>query len=211
MTNAGPSKVDFKKTIGSYRARKGRFDLVEVPDLNYLLIDGHGDPNTAAEFASAIESLYPIAYTLKFASKQNLGRDYTVMPLEGRWWSDDYDSFTASRDKSKWDWTLMIMQPDWIDQDMFEDAVTKASAKNSKSRFNDVRFESLAENLCVQTMHVGPFDDEAAILAEMHKVFIPQNNLQMAGKHHEIYFSDPRRGDPAKRRTLLRQPVKPIS
>lgn len=206
-----PTKIDFKKTIDAYRARKGRFELIDVPELRYLMIDGHGDPNTAPEFASAIGALYPIAYTLKFASKQSLGRDYTVMPLEGLWWADDHASFTASRDKSKWDWTLMIMQPDWIDQTMFADAVAKVSAKNPAARVSNVRFESLAEDRCVQTMHVGAFDDEAAVLTEMHDVFIPQHGLQLTGKHHEIYFSDPRKGDPARRRTLLRQPVTAIS
>lgn len=206
-----PTKIDFKKAIDAYRARKGRFDLIDVPELKYLMIDGHGDPNTAPEFASAIGALYPIAYTLKFASKQSRGRDYTVMPLEGLWWADDHASFTASRDKSKWDWTLMIMQPDWIDRTMFADAVAKVATKNTTARVGDVRFESLAEGASVQTMHVGAFDDEAAVLAEMHDVFIPQHGLQLTGKHHEIYFSDPRKGDPARRRTLLRQPVTAIS
>lgn len=205
------AKTDFKKTIDVYRARKGRFDIVDVPALNYLMIDGHGDPNTSPEFATAIQALYPLAYTLKFASKRELDRDYTVMPLEGLWWADDHVSFTSSRDKSQWDWTLMIMQPEWIDQEMFADAVAKAAAKNAKARVREVRFGSFTEGMCVQTLHVGAFDDEAAILAEMHDEFIPRHRLQLGGKHHEIYFSDPRKGDPAKRRTLLRQPVAPIN
>src|SRR5690554_4337013 len=177
------AKIDFKRTIQSYRARKGRFDLIDVPTLNYLMVDGHGDPNVAPEFASAIEALYPIAYTLKFASKQHLGRDYTVMPLEGLWRAEDYGSFTAARDKSAWEWTLMIMQPDWIDQEMFVDAAAKASAKDRTGRVRDVRFESVAEGRCVQTMHVGEFDDEAPLLAQMHGVIIPQHGLRPAGKH----------------------------
>ena len=200
-------KVDFKKTISAYRARKGRFDIVNVPELTYLMIDGHGDPNTAPEFASAIEALYPIAYTLKFASKQKLGRDYTVMPLEGLWWADDHASFTASRDKSKWDWTLMIMQPEWVGREMFTDAVAAVSAKKPSGRFSEVRFAPVSEGQCVQTMHVGPFDDEAAVLAQLHNVFIPEHGLQLSGKHHEIYFSDLRKTAPERLRTLLRQPV----
>ncbi len=205
------SKVDFKKTIDAYRARTGRFDLVEVPELQYLLIGGHGDPNTSPEFTSAVEALYPLAYTLKFASKQGLDRDYTVMPLEGLWWADDHASFTSSRDKSRWHWTLMVMQPDWITDEMFADAVAKVSAKNPSARVGEVRFETLHEGLCVQTLHVGTYDDEAPLLAEMHDVVIPEHGMRLTGTHHEIYFSDPRKGDPAKRRTLLRQPVEPIS
>ncbi|MGM7678106.1 GyrI-like domain-containing protein [Microbacterium sp. A94] len=202
------AKVDFKKQIGAYSARRGRFDIVEVPSLRYLMIDGHGDPNTSPEFASAVEALFPIAYTLKFTSKNTLGRDYTVMPLEGLWWADDHAAFTSSRDKSQWDWTMMIMQPDWIDHEHFADAVARVTAKNPGRRFDEVRFGSFSEGLCVQTLHVGAFDDEAPVLAEMHDSFIPLNRLSLTGKHHEIYFSDPRRGDPAKRRTLLRQPVR---
>lgn len=205
------AKADFKKTIDAYRARKGRFDLIEVPALQYLMIDGHGDPNSATEFTTAIEALYPLAYTLKFASKRGLDRDYAVMPLEGLWWADEHASFTSARDKSQWHWTLMIMQPEWITETMFSDAVTKASAKNPAVRVDEVRLEKLHEGLCAQTLHVGTYDAEAPVLAEMHDVFIPEHGVRMSGTHHEIYFSDPRTGDPAKRRTLLRQPVEPIS
>ncbi|MEW1961441.1 GyrI-like domain-containing protein [Microbacterium sp. NPDC077644] len=203
------AKVDFKKEIEAYRARRGRFDLVEVPPLQYLMVDGHGDPNTSAEFTAAVEALYQIAYGLKFTSKRDLGRDYTVMPLEGLWRADDQASFTSSRDKSAWHWTLMIMQPEWIDHEMFTDAVEKASTKNPD--VGGVRLETLDERLCAQTLHVGSYDDEAPVLARMHDEFIPAHGLQLTGTHHEIYFSDPRRGDPEKRRTLLRQPVRPIS
>lgn len=203
------AKVDFKKEIEAYRARRGRFDLVEVPPLQYLMVDGHGDPNTSAEFTAAVEALYQIAYGLKFTSKRDLGRDYTVMPLEGLWWADDQASFTSSRDKSAWHWTLMITQPEWIDHEMFTDAVERASAKNPD--VGGVRLETLDEGLCAQTLHVGSYDDEAPVLARMHDEFIPAHGLQLTGTHHEIYFSDPRRGDPEKRRTLLRQPARPIS
>ena len=206
MTDA---KVDFKKTIEAYRARRGRFDLVEVPTLQYLMIDGQGDPNTAPAFATAVEALYPIAYALKFASKNDSGRDYTVMPLEGLWWADDHATFTSARDKTRWSWTLMIMQPEWIDSVMFADAVATASAKNPD--VGAVRLESLDEGLCAQTLHIGAFDDEAPVLATMHDEFIPEHGLRPTGRHHEIYFSDPRRGDPSKRRTLLRQPVTTIT
>ncbi|MEE2039265.1 GyrI-like domain-containing protein [Nocardiopsis sp. CT-R113] len=203
MTN----KADFKKTLDAYQAKRDRFRIAEIPDLQYLMVDGHGDPNTSPAFAEAVEALYPVAYKLKFASKQDLGRDYVVMPLEGLWWAEDMDAFTATRDKSRWDWTLMIMTPDWIGQDMFATAVERAAAKNRPVRLRDVRLETLSEGRCVQTLHVGPFDHEADVLARMHHGFIPDSGLRMVGRHHEIYLSDFRKVAPEKLRTILRQPV----
>ncbi len=200
-------KVDLKKSLDAYRAKLGRLRLLDVPDLQYLMIDGHGDPNTSPAFAEAVEALYPVAYALKFAAKRNLGRDFVVMPLEGQWWAEDMSSFTAERDKARWDWTLMIMQPDWIDEDMFTAAVAQAGTKGSPARLGDLRLEPLSEGRCVQTLHVGTFDDEADVLARMHDEFIPGNGLRMVGKHHEIYLSDLRRVAPEKQRTILRQPV----
>lgn len=201
------TKIDLKRQLDAYAARRDRFRVVEVPDLQYLMIDGCGDPNSSPGFASAIEALYPLAYGLKSASRRTLDRDWVVMPLEGLWWAQDHASFTGSRDKSAWWWTLMILQPEWVTAGMLEDARAAASAKNPDRRFAEVRLATLSEGLCVQTLHVGPFDDEAPVLARMHDEFLPQNGLALTGIHHEIYFSDPRRGDPAKRRTLLRQPV----
>ncbi|MEG3633886.1 GyrI-like domain-containing protein [Micromonospora palythoicola] len=200
-------KIDFKKTIDAYRAPRGRFRIVDVPDLRYLMIDGHGDPNTSPAFTTAVEALYPVAYKMKFASRRDLGRDYVVPPLEGLWWADDMAAFTTSRDKSQWNWTLLLMVPDWIDGAMFDAAVGQAGAKNKPVRLDDIRLEPLSEGRCVQTLHVGSFDDEAAVLAELHDEFIPAQGLRMTGRHHEIYLSDFRRVAPDSRRTLLRQPV----
>lgn len=200
-------KVDFKKELDAYRAKLREFRIVEVPDLQYLMIDGHGDPNTSPAFTRAVEALYPVAYKLKFASKRELGRDYVVMPLEGLWWARDMDAFTVSRDKSRWDWTLMIMVPDWIGHDLFASAVEQAGVKNRLARLDEVRLEPLSEGRCVQTLHIGPYDDEGELVAQMHHEFIPTHGLKMAGKHHEIYLSDARKVAPDKLRTLLRQPV----
>lgn len=200
-------KIDFKRKIETYRASRGRFRTVDVPELRYLMIDGHGDPNTSAAFTDAIEALYPLTYRLKYASKRKLGRDYVVMPLEGLWWAGDMAAFTTAREKSRWDWTLMIMVPDWIDQDMFAAAVAQMADKDRPRRIDEVRLESLTEGRCVQTLHIGSFDDEAETLARMHHEFIPDHGLRMLGKHHEIYLSDFRRTPPEKRRTILRQPV----
>lgn len=197
-------KTDFKKTVDAYRAQRGRFRTIDVPDMQYLMADGHGDPNSSPAFTAAVEALYPVAYKLKFASKRDLGRDYVVPPLEGLWWAEDMDAFTTARDKSQWDWTLMLMVPDWIDRAMFTAAVERTGAK-------DVRLQTLSEGRCVQTLHVGSFDDEAAVLARLHHEVIPGNGLRMAGTHHEIYLSDFRKVAPDKQRTILRQPVAAVS
>ncbi|MGK5440379.1 GyrI-like domain-containing protein [Micromonospora sp. URMC 105] len=207
MTNKTDDKIDFKKTLDAYRAQQGRFRIVDVPDMQYLMIDGHGDPNTSPAFTEAIQALYPVAYKLKFASKRNLGRDYVVSPLEGLWWAEDMASFTTARHKSRWRWTLMLMVPDWIDQPMFTTAIEQAGAKHRPARLDDVRLQELSEGRCVQTLHVGSFDDEADVLAQLHHQYIPANRLRMTGTHHEIYLSDFRKVAPDKQRTILRQPV----
>ncbi|NCL73614.1 GyrI-like domain-containing protein [Rhodococcus sp. YH1] len=203
-------KTDFKRTLDAYQARRGKFRLVDVPTMQYLMIDGHGDPNTSPDFDRAVRALYPVAYKLKFASKRDLDQDYVVPPLEGLWWADDMDSFTAARDKSRWDWTMMIMTPDWIDHAMFAAAVERAGAENRPQGLDDVRLETLHEGRCVQTLPVGPFGDEAAVLAQLHEEFVPDNELRLTGKHHEIYLTDFRRTAPDRLRTILRQPVAPI-
>lgn len=193
-----PDKVDLKKSLDGYRAKQGEFRFLDVPEARYLMTDGHGDPNSAA-FGEAIEALYPVAYRLKFASKRERGRDYVVPPLEGLWWADDMDAFTTARDKSQWDWTLMILVPEWVDEALY-------AAAEAPSR---VRFETLSEGACVQTLHVGSFDDEGPVLARMHDEVIPARELVPTGRHHEIYLSDFRRVPPERRRTILRQPVGP--
>lgn len=203
-------KVDFKKSLDSYRARHREFRVLDVPPLQYLMVDGHGDPNTASEYAEAIAALYPIAYGIKFASKAELGRDYVVPPLEALWWAADPEVFTSARDKSQWDWTVMILVPDWITADMFETAVVKVYAKSRATGVERVRLARLEEGRCVQTLHIGPYDDEAEVLAELHHRFIPDSGLELAGKHHEIYLSDARKVPAAKLRTILRQPVRAL-
>lgn len=200
-------KVDLKKTLDSYKSQNHKFRIVEIPKRQYLMVDGHGDPNSSKEFKDAIEALYPVAYKLKFASKQQLGKDYVVMPLEGLWWAEDMTKFTTARDKSEWDFTLMIMQPDWITEEMFAAAIEKVTEKNPPISIAKVRFETLNEATCVQTLHIGSFDDESAILDEMHNEFIPEQGYVMTGKHHEIYLSDFRKVAPERLRTILRQPV----
>lgn len=202
------AKLDVKKTFDSYRARSGEFRILEVPELSYLMIDGHGDPNTSEAYADALAALYPVAYALKFASKRELGRDYVVPPLEGLWWADDMAAFTSARDKSRWSWTMMLLVPDWIEADLVGDALAAVAAKGAPLRLGDLRFESLTEGLSVQTLHVGTYDDEGPVLDHLHAEVIPAAGMEPTGKHHEIYLSDPRRTAPERLRTILRQPVR---
>lgn len=141
-------KVDFKKSLDSYRASRGEFRLVEVPQMRYLMVDGHGDPNSAPAYALALEALYPVAYGLKFASKKELDRDYVVPPMEGLWWAEDMDVFTVARDKDQWQWKMMLMVPAWIGEDMFLHAVENVRAKRSPDRLGDIRLELLRRD-CV--------------------------------------------------------------
>lgn len=200
------TKTDFKKTVPSYSARRGRFEVLTVPPLTYLAIDGAGDPNRATRYREALETLYPLAYTLKFASKA-AGRDYAVMPLEGLWWAADMTAFTTARDKSRWQWTLLIMVPDWTGATDLERARDAVGHKKGAPLLEEVRLEVLDEGLAVQTLHIGTYDDEAPVLETMHREFIPGEGLVMQGLHHEIYLSDARRTAPEKLRTILRQPV----
>lgn len=158
-------KVDLKKQIETYNASHGRFCVVTVPALQFLMIDGHGDPNTSQCYRDALATIYPVAYKMKFFSKQGLGRDYTVMPLEALWWAEDMDTFTSARDKSRWDWTLMNMVPGWMTQDHFEDARKIVAQKGQGPAIDALRLETLDEGQSVQTLHIGPYDDEGPVLA----------------------------------------------
>jgi len=200
-------KIDFKKSLDSFRAPSNGFRILEVPETQYLMIDGRGDPNTSPAYTAALSALYPVAYQLKFMSKRELERDYVVPPLEGLWWADDMDAFTVARDKSRWSWTMMLMVPGWMGRAEFQRAVEQVAAKSGPARLQDVRLDTLSEGTCVQTLHRGSFDDEGPVLQRMHTEFFPEHGLRLAGTHHEIYLSDFRRVAPDRLRTILRQPV----
>ncbi|SDS37287.1 hypothetical protein SAMN04489860_1405 [Paraoerskovia marina] len=201
--------VDFKKG-DELRAPRGDFRLLDVPPTRYLMIDGGGDPNTSSRYADALATLYPVGYALKFASKDELGRNYVVPPLEGLWWADDMTTFTTARDKSRWRWTMMLLVPRWVPDAMVTDVVQRVRDRKAPPRIDELRWETLAEGRVVQTLHVGPFDDEGPVLARMHDEFMPGQGLRPRGRHHEIYLGDPRRVAPERMRTVLRQPVEPV-
>ena len=188
-----------------YVPKAGEFIVVEVPTFWYLKIDGHGDPNTSDEYRAALESLYPLSYAVRKTCKERLDRVHTVAPLEGLWWAEDFSVFT-SRAKDEWDWTMMIAQPEYVTAEIVKEAREAARMKASPA-LERVRFESHTDGLSVQVLHIGAYDDEGPVLQRMHEEFIPQAGLELTGKHHEIYLSDPRRTAPEKLRTILRQPV----
>lgn len=201
-------KIDVKRTLRTlYNPPRGQFALVEVPPLDYLAVDGRGDPNTAPAYRGAVEALYAAAYTLKFMSKKELLRDYVVPPLEGLWWARDMASFVVRR-KSEWSWTMMIMIPDFVDDAMAERAIAAAKKKAASAALDRLHVARIAEGRAVQILHVGPYDAEGPILSKLHEEFLPANGLVEAGHHHEIYLSDPRKTAPDKLRTVLRQPVR---
>ncbi|MCR2815635.1 GyrI-like domain-containing protein [Microbacterium jiangjiandongii] len=200
-------KVDLKKQIATYTAPAGAFEVVTVPPLQYLMLDGHGDPNTSQAYADALSTLYPVAYKLKFFSKTTLDMDYVVMPLEALWWAQDMTAFTAARDKSQWDWTVMNLVPHWITDDHVADVIAMLEQKGDAPSLDLIRLATLDEGLAVQTLHVGSYDDEAPVLARLHEEYLPANGLVATGRHHEIYLNDPRHTEADKLRTILRQPV----
>jgi hypothetical protein len=198
-------KVDLKKELKHlYQPSKKEFTIVDVPPMNFLMIDGHGDPNTAQEYREAIEALYAVAYALKFASKEQ-GTDYTVMPLEGLWWVENMEEF-SEEDKDAWDWTMMVMQPEWISRKMFEEAIQQVEEKKNPPALPKMHFEAYHEGLAVQILYIGTYADEGPTIARMH-AFAEEQGYALRGKHHEIYLSDPRRTAPEKLKTVIRQPL----
>lgn len=199
-------KLDLKKTRKElFTAPLNRFVPVDAPPVSYLMADGHGDPNTAPAYKLAVESLYTMAYTIKFACKAN-GADFVVAPLEGLWSARDPESFTARR-KDEWNWTMMIMVPDHVDDEMVRAARIRAREKLGTLP-ESLRLERLEEGLCLQALHVGSYDDEGPLLAMLHGDIMPSGGYAFAGRHHEIYLSDPRKTPPARCKTVLRQPVR---
>lgn len=201
-------KIDFKKRDRMlYQPPAGRFVTVEVPALPYVMVDGCGDPNTAPAYLQAVPWLYAVSYALKFALKAE-GQDYVVPPLEALWSADAPASFIARR-KDEWSWTVMIRTPERIAADLFEAAITQSRKKRGDAPAS-LRHETLEEGRCLQTLHVGAYDDEGPTLAHLHDELMPARGYTFAGPHHEIYLSDPRRTASARLKTILRQPVRAL-
>ncbi len=200
-------KYDVKKAMrGLYAPSAKDSQIVDVPPQRFIAVDGRGDPNTDPRYAAALEALYAVAYAAKFASKRELERDFVVAPLEGLWWGDP-DAY-ARRQKSEWEWTMMISLPEWVDGAMIDRAAEVAAGKKDLPALPQLTVRGLEEGRCVQILHIGSFDDETATLARLHHDYMPSRGLVFNGDHHEIYLNDPRRTAPEKVRVILRQPVR---
>ncbi|MBI9043596.1 MAG: GyrI-like domain-containing protein [Anaerolineaceae bacterium] len=200
-------KIDYKKQLKNlYGPSTKKPVIVDVPEMNFLMIDGHGDPNTSIEFKQAVSSLYPLAYGLKFAVKKRKEIDFGVLPLEGLWWAEEMADFSVD-DKSNWDWTLMIMQPEFVTAELVEEITAEVARKKNPEALAKIRFETYHEGSSVQLMHIGPFADEGPNIARMH-AFAEEEGYHLAGKHHEIYLKDFTKTAPERMKTILRQPIK---
>jgi hypothetical protein len=200
-------KIDYKKELKAfYSASAKQPNVVELPPLNYLAIDGSGDPNTSQTYKEAVEALFSLAYTIKFFLKKSpLAIDYGVMPLEGLWWADDMRQFSVER-KSDWLWTLMIMQPEVVSKSIVATCKKDLAAKKSLAALSKVEFRTFREGKAAQILHIGRFSDEGPIIQKLH-AFIKDIGGELAGKHHELYLTDIRRAAPSRWKTIIRQPM----
>jgi hypothetical protein len=206
------AKIDLKKENKElYYPKKGQVNLIDVPEINFLMLDGEGDPNTSQEYQDAIETIFPVSYKVKFMSKKELDQDYVVMPLEGLWWADNMEDFSVD-DKDGWKWTVMIRQPDFINTEMVNSVVEEILKKKELPSISKLRLEKFREGKSAQILHLGPFSDEGPTVEKLHE-YIEANGYSFDGsidgtKHHEIYLSDIRRAKPENLKTVIRQPVK---
>lgn len=199
-------KIDLKSSYKHlYKPSSAEVVEVDVPEFAFLMVDGEGDPNTSAGYKQAVEALYAVAYTVKFALKKMQGLDYVVMPLEGLWWADDMASFNRD-EKDRWKWTMMIMQPPEASEQVVSAAIASVKAKKRLPGLDDVRWEYFKEGCCAQILHVGPFSTEGPTIQRLHDHIARRSAL--TGKHHEIYLSDIRRAAPEKWKTIIRQPMR---
>ena len=206
-------KLDLKKDLkGLYNPSAKQVTVVDVPKMNFLMIDGMGDPATSQAYQDAIGALYNVAYTLKFMMKLKVkpAVDYSVMPSEGLWWVEGVEHFTMEQlmgRRDEWQWTMMIMQPDIITRELVAQASDEVKRKKDPPCLDKIRFESLKEGTCAQIMHIGPYSAEQPNIQRLH-AFILEGGHVLRGKHHEIYLGDPRRTKPEKLKTVLRQPMR---
>jgi hypothetical protein len=202
------NKVDFKKTLRElYNPPKVGFHIINVPIMNYIMVDGRGNPNISSDYQKAVEALYAMSYGIKFTLKAE-GYDHIVPPLEGLWWMENMNDFTLAN-KDQWEWTMMIMQPEWVTSEWVEKVKVETLKKKKIASQIRIRFEPFNEGLSVQILYTGAYVDEAPTIAEMHN-YIKTNGYQTNGKHHEIYLGDPRKTSPERLQTVLRQPVRKI-
>jgi hypothetical protein len=199
-------KIDLKKELKNlYNPSSKEVSAVDVPSMNFLIINGEGAP-TSPQYSEAIEALFNVSYTLKFIVKKSKAIDYGVMPLESLWWVDDMTKFSADK-KDEWKWTAMIMQPKYVTAKDFKTAIEQVKKKKNSAGLPKLRFESLKEGPSAQIMYIGPFSAEGPTIQKIH-AYIQNSQHTLNGKHHEIYLNNPATTAPEKLKTILRQPMK---
>lgn len=217
-------KIDAKKLYRELYSPPRRPVIVEVPELQFVMVDGAGAPESSDEFQQAIGALYGVAYTLKFLPKKRPELEWpawTVMPLEGLWFPEvgAGDAMAAGGDDrhwppagaDAWDWTVMILLPDFIVPEHVDQARAELRRKGKDSpALKLLRLERFTEGLCAQMLHVGPYDAETENIARLH-TFAREQGYELRGRHHEIYLSDPNRTAPERLKTVLRQPLRPAA
>lgn len=199
-------QINFKKEMKEFYRPPRKPVIVDVPPLQFIMINGKGYPGTSQEYQDAMQTLFPVAYTLRFAIKTAGILDYKVMPLEGLWWAEDMDVFTIDDRPEEWLWTSMIMQPSQVTKDLFAEAVQTVKEKKNPTALSKIRLETYHEGLSVQVMHTGPFSEEGPVIENMHQFAFDQG-YELRGTHHEIYLSDFTRTAPEKLKTVIRQPI----
>ena len=179
--------------------------FVDVPAMQYAMVDGAGNPNSAKAFQEAIGALYGVAYTVKFAAKKEGIADIRVMPLELLLAGDAADAFRAA-DKERWEWTLMLMEPPAVTRKLFDEGVRQLRERKNPPGLDRVRLERYREGKAAQILHIGPYAAETPTIERLH-AFIREHGYRLSGKHHEIYMSNPRTAAPEKLKTVIRQPA----
>ena len=205
---------DFKKEYKEFYMPKSKPEIVAVPKANYIAVRGKGDPNDeGGAYQQAVGILYAVAYTLKMSYKTDYRIegffDYVVPPLEGFWWQDGVGGIDYS-DKSTFNWISVIRLPDFVTQKDFDWATGEAEKKKHLD-CSKAEFLTIDEGLCVQIMHIGPFDDEPATVSLMNAYLLEngyENDFSGSRLHHEIYLSDARKVAPEKWKTVIRHPIK---
>lgn len=198
-------KTDLKSELKAlYKPSAKNVVEIDVPAFNFLMADGEGNPNTSKEYKDAVEALFSAAYAIKFSLKKEKALDYVVMPLEGLWWADDMASFNRD-EKDNWKWTMMIMQPPEVSEQMVQSAITNLQVKKGLPGLDKIRFAELKEGRSAQIMHIGPFSTEGPTIQRVQDFITSHSALR--GKHHEIYLSDIRKAAPEKWKTIIRQPM----
>jgi len=200
-------RVDLKRQLKEfYNSSSQEVEFVDVPAMNFLMVDGKGNPNNSPDYRAAIEALFSVSYTLKFMVKKEKSIDYGVMPLEGLWWVEDMTKFNPEN-KDDWLWTAMIMQPNFAKAEDVKATIVQVKKKKDLPKIDKLRFESFNEGKAAQILHIGPYAAEGANIAKIHD-FIQNKGYILSGKHHEIYLNNPGKTAPEKLKTIIRQPMK---